>query len=485
MADLSEDQGGYKRALIFSDISKDITASQLQKILPFYTILQEGHLIACEDGDKPLDENTALLAVPQKTSVHIKVVGPSGALSDVKVFASENSTVEGVKMILTSKNSIDFPLDQALFYDVNGRHLPDPCLLSTAANFANSCCRLICIHSPNPAVLAELSAEWRTVEVADEPTLRLAQQLKSSIGSVLAAWSAGSGGAAGGGLPSPAGGDPAGGGVEAEELLQPSSYAAARQRLPSAALPAVSAAAPPELERVKARFVAAAGGGSACPALGAQAVALLDSVAAALRGTNAELAGRCAAAVDSLGGAVEYLASRAPREHRHAAYAAQIREAERALELHRSIRAGRVEALRGPDNMEEMTRALAATEGVRRRPRAASRLPLDIYPPALLIRFAVPRSPSPAASRYLSACFASRCLIARGPLLEQLLRDPSPSREHPLSSRSAGPRSTQQSSRCIGRELFSQCAIEQAAPVPANRLRAASRIYPPASLAVA
>ena len=95
MAELSEDQGGYKRVFIFSEISKDITASQLQKdILPFYKILQEGHLIA------------------------IKVVGPSGALSDVKVFAPENSTVEGVKMILTSKNSIDFPLDQALFYDV-------------------------------------------------------------------------------------------------------------------------------------------------------------------------------------------------------------------------------------------------------------------------------------------------------------------------------------------------------------------------------
>ena len=230
MAELSEDQGGYKRVLIFSEISRDITASQLQTdILPFYTILQEGHLIACEDGDRPLDENTALLAVPQKTSVHIKVVGPSGALSDVKVFASENSTVEGVKMILTSKNSIDFSLDQALFYDVHGRHLPDSCLLNTAANFANSCCRIICIHSPNPAVLAELSAEWRTVEVVDEPTVRLAQQLNSSIGSVLAAWSAGSGGAPGGGLPSPAGGDPAGGGVEAEELLQPSSYAAARQ----------------------------------------------------------------------------------------------------------------------------------------------------------------------------------------------------------------------------------------------------------------
>ena len=402
-----------------SEISKDSTVSPLQKDRPRCTNLQEGHLIACEDVDKPLDEKTALLAVPEKTCVYIKVVGPSGAISDLTIFASVHNTVEELKMILTSKNIIDFPLDQALIYDIRGSLVPDPCLLSTAANFSNSCCRLICIHSPDPAVLTDLSAQWRTVDVADEPTVRLAQQLTYAVESALSAWDPAYG------LPSPA--DPADGGVEAEEVLQPSSYAAVRQHLPSAALSTFAAVDAPELERVTEGF---------------------------------------AAAVDSLGGAVEYLASRAPREHRHAAYAAQIREAERALELHRSIRAGRVEALRGPDNMEEMTRALAATEGVRRRPRAASRLPLDIYPPALLILFAVPRSPSPAASRYLSACFASRCLIARGPLLEQLLSDPSPSRGHPLSSRSAGPRSTQQSSRCIGRELFSQCAIEQAAPVP-------------------
>ena len=333
------------------------TPSQLQNNMPFHTFLQEGHLLSPEDKDAPLNRQAAMLAVPRKIFLDINI--KTGEHSNKRVFADVNDTVATLKGNMSSKRFIAFPTSQAGLYDTYGNLLQDTCLLRQLAcdstNDTPAYLQIVCIqHHPDSTAVAPafadklpvLANQWRAIKVGDEPA-RLTQHLSSALATALAS------------LPGYGSAGVGEGGTEDEEELPTSTYSP-----PPSIRKSAAAATSPEFERVKACFAAAAAGVSACPALGAQAVALLDDVAAALAGTNPGLAAKCAAAVDPLRGAVECLASRVPRQHRHETYAAQIREAERALELHRSIRAGKMEAYNGSENRDAMRQALAATETV-------------------------------------------------------------------------------------------------------------------------
>ena len=80
--------------------------------------------------------------------------------------------------------------------------------------------------------------------------------------------------------------------------------------------------------------------------------------------TNPPLAARCAGAVEGLLDGVTHLATRVPREHRHGTHFEQIFEAEEALDLHRNIRAGKVQELVGTENFDARRRAEDATSAV-------------------------------------------------------------------------------------------------------------------------
>ena len=271
------------------------------------------------------------------------------------IFASFDATVADLKPILASKRIIDFPAAQALIYDVCGNLLQDSSKLSFSENFSPSCCRLTCTR-PVPRggggedpLSAELAAQWRTVDTGTAFADRLEKRLVSQVSSILAS-------------------EPS---LEAEEELKTSSYDALRRRLPAPTQPITTTSS--KLRDTKARFAAAAAPTSACPALGLEIVALLRDVAADLGNTNPSIAEQCAAAVADLHDGVEYLASRAPRVHRHDTHSKQIRNAEASLDLHKKIRAGKVDAYRGFEKHDEMERALNATSLVRKRERERER----------------------------------------------------------------------------------------------------------------
>ena len=277
-----------------------------------YTLLVEGHPVLQEESDEILDEDVSVLGIPHKICVYINIF-KSGEKSNKKCFASAQDTIRDLKLHLPLQNAVDFPLGDALIYDVHGNQLEDASSLSAAATFSTRCCRLNLVPQSEGAgaiaaarpgqtdPVSALAAQWRAVEV--EPA-GLVQHLLSVVEAALAS----------------------GPDAAAEEQLEPSSYDAARQRLPSDTRPAAAAGPSPDLLRVRRALApsAAASGASACPALGRQAVALIDALSACLGGSNAQAAARIAAAMECVTAVVGYLASRAPREHRHAAYAAQI-----------------------------------------------------------------------------------------------------------------------------------------------------------------
>ena len=356
---------GYAPKLLTSRCSKDSTLGQNQELLPHYTILIGGHPVKSGEEGKVLDGETAILAVPQRTLVDINLVEAGGETRKT-CFASVLDTVGDLKRHLSSQAAADFPWDDALVYDVHGEQLQDASLLSTAANFSTQRCRLNFARPPDAAglsaaagPLATLAPQWRAVQVPDD-LAGLKQHLEAALQAALASW-------------------PGAGGAAADEQLETSSYDAVRRRLPSDSAPAPAPGPSPDLQRARQAFAtAAADGASACPALGREAVALVDAVTAALEGTNAAAARQSAAAAECLAEGIAYLASRAPRERRHAAHAAHIRDAEAALDLHRDIRAGKVVAYKGSEKMVDMQRALNATQTVRAGPKEMDRARGDL-----------------------------------------------------------------------------------------------------------
>jgi hypothetical protein len=335
----------FASKLMTQEFDKDSmpTTNVLSRAMPNYTILKDGHPISVEDGEKPLEQGAAFIAVPQKIRILINFERSGQALHELS--APIDGKVADLKHALSSRRVIDFPAAEALIYDLRGNLLQDPSLLSASYDFSPSSCRLTCTRKVNQTggpVAADLEKQWQTVDAAAEVSDRLQERLQSAVSSTLAS--------------------EGGKGLEAEEELQTSSYDAFTRRLPAATHPPT--APPRQLNDIQARFAAAAPPTSECPALGEQIVVLVKGVTAKLGETNPPLAARCAGAVEGLLDGVTHLATRVPREHRHGTHFEQIFEAEEALDLHRNIRAGKVQELVGTENFDARRRAEDATSAV-------------------------------------------------------------------------------------------------------------------------
>jgi hypothetical protein len=146
---------------------------------------------------------------------------------------------------------------------------------------------------------------------------------------------------------------------KADDPLENSIYSSDSLPQPEPPTKGISA----ELENAKARFAALhAQTNTGSPAY---ATSLLDTLTAGLDGFYPDIAGLCAEAVQSLMPPVEFLASRVPREHRHAAHRDNIRESRDALDSYRDIRADKIPQLTGSEKLEEMRSARESTASVR------------------------------------------------------------------------------------------------------------------------
>ena len=283
-------------------------------------------------------------------------IGDRNSISPLKLCVPICSTVGTLKQQLL-RCSHDF--QKISLYDMLGRCLKnDAQPLSEISLYAHQNCKLIClkqyekdadnagIQKAKLEAVLGLSSRWSAIAVGEQPA-QLARNLHQSIESVLSSIDSDH--------------------DHLEAPLESSTYSCAG--LPRPEPPRQGAS--PELETAKARFASLlAPANSECPA---HATALLSTLANELGGFSPDLAGQCAGAVQSLLEPVEFLASRAPREHRHAAHRDNIRESRDALDLHRAIRADTLPQYSGSENMEAMLSAREATELVRSITRPAPR----------------------------------------------------------------------------------------------------------------
>jgi hypothetical protein len=210
----------FASKLMTQEFDKDSmpTTNVLSRAMPTYTILKDGHPVSVEDGEKPLEQGAAFIAVPQKIRILINVERSVQALHELS--APIDGKVADLKHALSSRRIIDFPAAEALIHDLRGNLLQDPSLLSASYNFSPSCCRLTCTRKVNQTggpVAADLERQWQTVDAAAEVSDRLQERLQSAVSSTLAS--------------------EGGKGLEAEEELQTSSYDAFTRRLPAATHP--------------------------------------------------------------------------------------------------------------------------------------------------------------------------------------------------------------------------------------------------------